>query len=322
MTTDMNDIKISVIIPVYNVKQYITRCVESVLQQNFSKYEILLIDDGSTDGSDAICDDYNQKYDCITAFHKKNGGLSDARNFGLKKANGRYILFVDSDDYLAENALNALYGETSERPDMVIGHCMPLKPSKNMDRFENVVRRNLEYHHIYTGKKYLELCLKGGAIRVEAWRSLYLREFLLKNNLEFKRNIMHEDEQFTPRALLLANKIVLSDLEFYCYDNTRESSIMNSPSLSTKKAIDRFEICDELISIYKNVKPHILKRLLLDDISWKYIDCFCTYCQNEALVKPKRLDLVFMAYKFKRKIKAVLFAISPSAFVRFQAKHK
>lgn len=102
-------IDVSVVVPVYNVKQYLHRCIKSLLNQDFSNYEIILVDDGSTDDSGKICDDYAQNQDFIRVVHKKNGGLSSARLAGFKASCGKYLCFIDSDDYLKENYLKDLY---------------------------------------------------------------------------------------------------------------------------------------------------------------------------------------------------------------------
>ena len=110
--------KISVVIPVYNVEKTLRRCVDSVLAQTFDNYEIILVDDGSPDNSGRICDEYAQRHRNIRVIHKENGGLSDARNAGLKKARGEYVMFLDSDDYLAERCLETLIAQEA---DMMIG---------------------------------------------------------------------------------------------------------------------------------------------------------------------------------------------------------
>ena len=100
---------ISVIVPVYNAENYLHRCIDSILAQTFTDFELLLINDGSTDNSGEICNAYAQKYPCIRMFHKNNGGVSSARNLGLTKANGEWIVFVDSDDWIEPHYLNVLY---------------------------------------------------------------------------------------------------------------------------------------------------------------------------------------------------------------------
>jgi glycosyltransferase involved in cell wall biosynthesis len=106
MKEKLKDIYFSIIVPVYNVEEYLKRCIESLIEQTYKNIEIILVDDGSTDNCSAMCDSLAKKDKRIKAFHKNNGGLSDARNFGLRKAKGEYILFVDSDDYIELNAVN------------------------------------------------------------------------------------------------------------------------------------------------------------------------------------------------------------------------
>lgn len=307
----------SVIIPVYNVKDYLERCLDSVLAQDFDSYEILVVDDGSTDESGKICDAYAEKNPGITVFHKPNGGLSDARNYGLERACGEYVLFIDSDDSIAKGSFKRLLAETNNKPDMVIGKAVLARPSNAMERFENIVQDTFEMHKVYSGKEYLTGCLKGGALRVEVWRSLYRKDFLLKNKLFFQKGIAHEDEEFTPRALLCAESVVLTDFAFYHYDNARAGSIMNSSSLAEKKAYDRMHIYDTLAELFRTVKPRKLRRLLEDDICWKYIDCYVTYrLDRHPDFKPKRLAIFRYAYHAKRRVKALLFALDPKLFAQ------
>lgn len=101
--------KISIIVPIYNVEKFLPRCVESLVNQTYGNIEILLIDDGTKDNSAIMCDEYAKKYNNVKAFHKKNGGLSDARNYGIEKATGKYIAFVDSDDFVNKDYCKILY---------------------------------------------------------------------------------------------------------------------------------------------------------------------------------------------------------------------
>lgn len=330
-------VKISVVIPVYNVEPYLVRCLETVVAQSFDGFEIILVDDGSTDGSAGICDDYAQRCGNVSVIHKKNGGLSDARNCGLDRAAGEYVLFVDSDDRLAPGALAALYSEThigsheasaadsdtggasspvGDGADVVIGRVKTDRPSSAMDRFERIAAERLEYHRVYTGAEYLIGCLGGGALRIEAWRSLYRRGFLLGGGLRFKVGITHEDEEFTPRVLLAARSVVLSDAEFYLYDNARTGSIMNSALLSPKKARDRMDTYEELLEIYGSTEPRLLRRLLRDDIAWKYMDCCRQYrLDRQSDIRISRTLPLRCAYHFKRRLRALAFAISPRLYV-------
>ena len=112
--------KISIIIPVYNVENYLRQCIESILEQEYEEKEIILVDDGSTDNSGSICDEYADKYENVLVIHKENGGLSDARNVGLAKAAGEYVLFVDSDDFVEENSLSPIVEIVNANPVDVV----------------------------------------------------------------------------------------------------------------------------------------------------------------------------------------------------------
>ena len=116
--------KISVIIPVYNVKAYLEKCVESVVNQDFSDYEIILIDDGSSDGSENLCDRLGEKYPEIKVIHQENKGQGGARNTGIENASGEYLLFVDSDDYIKEDALSFLYKTATENGSDIVSFGM------------------------------------------------------------------------------------------------------------------------------------------------------------------------------------------------------
>lgn len=115
-------VKFSIIVPVYNVDKYLNRCVDSILNQQFNSYELILVNDGSTDNSGSICDDYALSNDKISVIHKDNGGLSDARNKGMATAKGEYIIFIDSDDYIEPEALEKFNHQLikSGNPDVMI----------------------------------------------------------------------------------------------------------------------------------------------------------------------------------------------------------
>lgn len=310
--------KISIIVPIYRIADYIQRCVLSLTSQDYENIEILLIDDGSPDNCGKICDEISKKDKRIKVFHKENGGLSDARNYGLENSVGDYVLFIDGDDYINSDACSSLLSDATKfDADIVTGHANLLKQTESMDILENGIKNNFEYHKVYSGKEYILKCLKTTDLRVEVWRSLYKREFLIENNLKFQKGITHEDEEFTPRALLKAKKVVLSDNWFYNYDNSRENSIMNSSDLNFNRAYDIINIHKALLPIYKGISERELRRRLEDNLCWKYLDCVCKYKLVEKKdFKPARLQTLKNAYTLKRRIKALVFAISPKLYCR------
>ena len=310
------DVQISIIVPIYKVEKYLVRCVESLMAQDFSSLEIILVEDGSPDRCGEICDNYAKKDTRITAYHKPNGGLSDARNYGLERAHGEYVLFVDSDDYLEPGACASLWKEARAGfADIIFSKMALEKPSVGMARFEKVAEDRFQYHRIYSGPAYLMGCLEGGALRVEVIRAMFRRDFLVRNDLYFEYGILHEDEEFTPRALLKAERVVLTDCVYYHYDNSRGDSIMNSTALNEKKITDRVKIYDALRKLYKTVKPRKLRRLLEDDLSWKYIDCYCaSEPKSRKKLGVKRTVVLKCAYKARRRAKALAFALAPNRY--------
>lgn len=129
----MDDIKISILVPVYNVEKYLPRCIESVLSQDFTDYELILVDDGSFDKSGEICDEYSLKYSKIKVLHQKNGGASLARLSAFNISTGKYVIFLDSDDYLLQNALTIFYNKIEEGNDVV--RCFPLRCNEKGEKW-------------------------------------------------------------------------------------------------------------------------------------------------------------------------------------------
>lgn len=307
----MSDIKISVIIPIYNIKDYIADCITSVMNTGFDGLEIIAVDDGSRDESAKICDSFAS--DTVRVFHKENGGLSDARNFGLEKAVGKYVFFLDGDDRVLPETFSTLYELCeSTNADIAVGKARLAKPSEAMARFERIAEERITPGVAISGKEYLSACLSGGALRVDVWRCLYRRDFLENNRLLFKKGIAHEDEEFTPRAFLSAKTVVTTPAEIYFYNNDRPGSIMNTASL--KKISDRMNTYSELLSVYSGISPRRLRKLLCDDVSWKYIDCCTAMIKADTVADFDRFLPLKTAYKPKRRIKALAFAISPKLY--------
>ena len=207
----------SVIIPVYNIEQYVCRCVDSVLQQNFTDYEVILVDDGSTDRSGILCDEHAQVHPQIRVIHKENGGLSSARNAGVKQAKGEYIWFVDGDDWIEQGALDALYACARETDADLIKF--------GYIRVENSAQwvcKSSVAPQVYTDLTALqeEAFYYGGRYVLSAWSHAYKRQFLQKNDLYFvsEREIGSEDYLFNLQALLCAPKVAVLENALYYYE--------------------------------------------------------------------------------------------------------
>lgn len=201
---------ISVIIPVYNVEAYLERCVESVRRQTYRNLEILLIDDGSTDGSGDLCDGFPLKDERIRVIHQTNGGLSSARNTGLKHCQGEFIAFLDSDDFICENHLELLFSSLEEeQADIAIGI---LKVTEN-DTIPSIATYNKKL--VWDGLIATEYLLYQRCFSTSACAKIYRRS--LWNGIVFPEGKLFEDTVTLPYVFAKAEKVVWVDAEIYGY---------------------------------------------------------------------------------------------------------
>lgn len=217
-------INVSVIVPVYNVELYVNRCVDSIINQKFKNFEIILIDDGSTDNSGKICDEYAQKYDIIKVFHKKNGGLSSARNCGIDRAKGEYIAFIDSDDFIHHDMLSTLYNNIIKY-NTDISMCDFLKVS---DEKTNCILDIIkdETTIILSGEEaQYELYKENPVEFVVAWNKLYRKKIF--KDLRYEEGRIYEDEFIIHKIFNKIKSIVYVHSRYYYY-YIRDNSIVNS----------------------------------------------------------------------------------------------
>lgn len=238
---------VSVIIPVYNVENYLEKCINSVLNQSYRNYEILLIDDGSTDKSGIICDKYAKKYKTISTFHKKNSGLGLTRNYGLTKAKGKYVTFIDSDDYIKNDYLKKLISPilADSSIDTVIGGFVQVSNNGTKLYSERYCQK------IYNGKeikKNLFPRMLGSlpgirdSIKPMVWNCLYSRKLIIEFGLKFvsEKQLISEDVVWDSDYFNVAHKAIVIGSTGYFYR-------YNSESLSRKYDVTRFA---RVISFY------------------------------------------------------------------------
>ncbi len=220
-----DNVLISIIVPVYNVENYIKDCLDSILNQTFCEFELILVDDGSTDKSSEICDEYASKDNRISVIHQTNRGLSAARNTGLEKAKGNYIGFVDSDDTITKNMYQVLYDNLIEyQADLSV--CSVYEKRKNnrwqieQPKYENVVK-------IYSGTELINYLTyqKYQTLLPMANNKLYRRELI--EHIRYPNGKIHEDEFIIHELLFHAKKVVISKAQLYEY-LIREDSITGS----------------------------------------------------------------------------------------------
>lgn len=303
----MNNIKFSIIVPVYNVESYLKKCIESLINQTYSNIEILLIDDGSLDNSLKICYEYSEKHGNIEVYHKSNGGLSDARNYGLSKASGNYIMFVDSDDYISIEACQNFYNALiNEDVDIVTGNCIRVEQDvQEYQMFSQSIG-------ICSGKEFIKKQLEKRTFHITAWRNVYRKKFLLENNLFFKKGIYHEDEQWTPRVFLPAKKVMNTDIIFY-YHVIREGSITQKKS-QEKNGLDLINTYNDLSVIYSKLDDFYLKELLNDNLVDTYLE---GVYKTKGLTIIEKEDMAFLrnnAISKRNKFKVCLIMLNKKIY--------
>lgn len=241
----LNQIDISIIIPIYNVEKYLTVCIDSLMSQGDLRMEIILVNDGSTDLSGEIADEYAKKEERIKVIHQENGGASAARNTGLDIASGEYIAFLDSDDWIKEESLPLLYHEAvKHHADVVMGNIWLCHQDGNMDKPFKCIS-NESINEVLSGKDgFIEL-VKTCFYLPTPVRYICNRKYLHKIQARFEEGIMHEDELWCPIVLCQAERIVITNIEFYYY-RQNEESVMHTTGL-VRRLKSLFRVTDGLI---------------------------------------------------------------------------
>lgn len=263
---------ISIIVPVYNVEKYIRRCIQSIINQTYKDIEIILVNDGSTDMSKSICDEYKKKDSRIILINKENGGLSDARNAGIRKARGKYLAFVDSDDFIHEKMLEKMY-------DRIIYDDSDMAVCGYIEYFEEKTEKNRKYVYgkngIITAEQYFESILNDENIGNYAWNKLYKKK--LFDNVFFPKGQAFEDINTTYKLVLLSNKISVVNEALYYYQQ-RDNSISNLVNINhLRDQISAIIERNQIISTYYpnmqiNCKQNELKFCIINfnQIAKKY----------------------------------------------------
>lgn len=300
--------KFSIIVPVYNVEEYIDDCLKSIKNQTFKDYEVIVVNDGTKDNSMDIV----KKYD-VEIINQENGGLSAARNAGVKKAKGEYLIFLDSDDYIEKDLLKKINDSLKDNPDVVRFQIKEVYPDKEIDF-------NEESFNTLNGVEAFNNIVKYHFIE-NAWCYAIKRSYYLENKYEFKKGTYHEDYGLIPLVIIKAPKVKSISYIGYNY-RQRENSIMSSKDY--KKTIKKV---DDFYNHYK----YLVKEIDKTNIDSKI---FKSYITNSLLIKICELDnpeykeyfnklkegKVFdnlLDDSVSRKIKKYLFKVSPKLTIKF-----
>ena len=273
--------KVSVIVPIYNVEKYLEKCINSLLSQTLEDIQIILVNDGSKDNSGNIAKEYEKNNkDRVIYVEKENGGLSDARNYGLKYANGDFIAFLDSDDYIEKNAYEEMYNKAiEENADYV--EC------DFIWEFPNKIRVDKQYP--YKNKKEML-----SFVRVVAWNKLIKRQLITDNNLEFPKGLRYEDVEFTYKLIPFVNKFAYVDKPFIHYVQ-REGSIAN---VQNERTAEIFTVLDNVIEFYK--KNNIYEEYR-DELEYNYARyLLCSSLKRMCKIKDKTIREKLLTESWER----------------------
>lgn len=249
--------KISVIVPIYNVEKYLNRCVESILKQTYKNIEVILVDDGSTDGSGKKCDRFAENDDRIKVIHKKNGGLSDARNAGLEIASGEYIAFVDSDDWIFHTMFERLY-TTLKEYDTELVVCEPIYAYETYIDEQQLSGKSFELNK----REAMELLLEDRRFRSFAWNKLYAKR--LWSDIRFPKGKHYEDVRVIYKIYDMCEKIAFLDQGLYYYFQ-RSQSIVHSAKIESH--MELVYAAEERANFLQLKYPDMLSRLSASVIS-------------------------------------------------------
>ncbi len=301
---------LSIIVPVYNVESYLSRCLDSIINNDLSNIEVIVINDGSTDNSGSICDEYAKKYNEIRVFHKANGGLSDARNFGISKSTAKYLWFIDSDDFIEENSIKKIINLLQEyNPEVLVCKSRVITDNgKIFDECKYTIQEGL-----YSSAEYMiQLRDNPQSVLFCAQFHICSKSFIEKYNFSFYKGIIHEDELWTPHLLVRANKIYYSDLNIY-FHYMRSDSIMHASKKEISGKCDLL-VAEKLFEFYDSLERNDLVYLRDHNVTtflqavWKIPNFLSTY--------DLRRDLPLKnSYYLKTKLKAILYYISPKIYL-------
>ena len=295
--------KFSLIVPVFNVAEFLPECLKSIQDQSYKNYELILINDGSTDSSGIICNNFANHHKNTIVIHKKNGGLSSARNTGLKVSKGEFIWFIDSDDWIKKDALDTFIKYiTKEKIEILTFLHVTYKNGQIIQKSND---NNLKYD-ILDGASFI----KQSNFCPMVWIHIYKRQFLNKNFLYFNEAIVHEDVDFSLTCYALVKKILFIPHALYFYR-------IRANSITTKINMIRFKSLIELIRTCNNLKDSDIENSFLENRIYMYMNNYIELLFKGNFKLRKRVELINELKKEKLK-----FDININEKLRRKARKK
>ncbi len=284
---------ISVIIPVYNSLEYLPRCMQSIEAQNIPDMEIVLVDDGSSDGSEGFCDDYKSAHENVTVIHQKNSGASAARNAGLRAAHGEYIHFVDSDDFLHEEDVYSFFIQTIAplSPDIVFSRCRTFSPD-----LSEVLQEQPSYLRdgFYEGDILYDVLKNRYQLTLTSpVNKIFCREFLIRNDLFFQKGLQHEEDEWLPRVISCAKTAYFFNRFLYAarYQRPGALSCKTADTKVVEKACSKILIAVTGMAYMEEKIPSSETLSLIAEYYWNYLTDACVTCAQ--LPDQKEKDRIY-----------------------------
>lgn len=313
-----NNELISIVIPIYNIEKYVKKCIESVLNQDYLNIDIILVDDGATDNSGKICDEYKNIDSRIQVIHKLNGGLSDARNAGIKVAKGEYIIFIDGDDYIKPNYVSKLYNNLLEN-DADISVCgFSYVYDDGKERKYN--NKEKECTKVFNSQQAIECMLDSRwAFKQCAWNKIYKKE--LFKDIEYPYGMLYEDLGTTYKLISKANKVVYDSNSLYYYVQ-RKTSITKSLKYNEReknRILMANQMCDFLKCNFKKIRNKVeffRATQYLSVINVMYMEQIndASFIYEAKDVINKNVFNAFAYGNLKQKIQFIVFSLNSNLY--------
>ena len=325
--------RISIIVPIYNVEQYIEECLDSIYNQNLTDFEVLCIDDRGRDKSIQKVQEYVEKNNIKNLQiieHSQNKGLSEARNTGINNAKGKYICFLDSDDKLEKGGIAQLLKKAEEEDlDIVEGKVVELFETKcNIELGTNLLNR--KDSKIMNGDEYFSNTIKNNEYLTSAWCRIFKKE-LLENKVYFMPGIKFEDEEFSPRAIIPANRVQYLNIPFYIYrrrDNSITTDMFKDDKWYTsyRKIIDSLE---EYAKKIENKKSYVCLKNRIGQLALSVLKNPIAYCASQSQIEKIIIEVKKeKLYRIPMKSKSIFikcqgfFMMFPKLFIILYGKRE
>lgn len=297
----------SVIIPVYNVEKYLKTCVDSILCQTYYDFEIVLVDDGSRDHSGDLCDEIGKANTCVKVVHKKNGGLSSARNAGLEVATGKYVVFVDSDDYWDDRTALEHFHQNLAQTDADLLVFPAKRFYEEEKRFTYILNLNVDRSKVIDTnvKQAIRYLLENNIYRAAAWNKVVKKAVIDAHRMRFKEGYLSEDMDWCGNLLLYCHRFDFYANPLYVYRQQRRGSITSGKT--EKLVADKIYMCNKGYEQAMTLRDPAAKELLASYYAYEYavmLGVSAGIRDKNILQQMKKLQ-VLLQYDISKKVKKV-----------------